>query len=175
MKKSDIKQLPEYFDYYIHLNEDIELEAAFDKSLSQIDEIDMKKMKSIGLKVYAEEKWTIHKIIQRVTDWERIWCYRTLLYARGEGTIPPGHDHELMATHSNANELPLELLLAELRAARLSTKAMFGTYNHEIFEKNCSFYKYQMFILAMGFNIIGHQLHHFNIIKERYFPLDKND
>ena len=175
MKKSDIKEFPEYFDYYIHLNEDIELESTFDKSLEQIAEIDMEKLHRIGLKVYADGKWSIHKIIQHVTDWERIWCYRTLLFARSEGTVPDGHDHEIMAKNSNADELPLELLLEELRITRLATKAMFGTYNREILEKNCSFYKYQMSILAMGFNIIGHQLHHFNIIEERYFPLDQND
>lgn len=29
-----------------------------------------------------------------------------------------------------------------------------------------------MSILAMGFVIISHQIHHFGIIEERYFPLD---
>ncbi len=171
MKKSDIKQLPQYFDYYINLSEDIELEEAFNKSLNQIDNVDIAQLKRIGLKVYEEGKWSVHKIIQHLIDWERIWCYRTMLFARQEGTVPAGHDQELMGQNSNADELSIEQLIAELKAVRMATKAMFASYNQQILEINCKFYNYEMSVLAMGFNIIGHQLHHFNIIKERYLPL----
>lgn len=172
MKKSDIKQLPQYFDYYINLSEDIELEEAFNKSLDQIDNVDIAQLKRIGLKVYEEGKWSVHKIMQHLIDWERIWCYRTMLFARQEGTVPAGHDQELMGQNSNADELSIEQLIAELKAVRMATKAMFASYNQQILEINCKFYNYEMSVLAMGFNIIGHQLHHFNIIKERYLPLD---
>ncbi|MEZ5428472.1 MAG: DinB family protein [Pyrinomonadaceae bacterium] len=173
MKRSDIKEIPEYFDYYINLVDDIELSEAFDKSLKQIDGLDIGKLKRIGLKVYADGKWSVHRIIQHLTDWERIWCYRTVLFARREGTVPRGLDQEKMGENSNADELPIELLIAELRAVRIATKAMFDTFNQQIFETNCNFYKYEMSVFAMGYTIIGHQLHHFGVIEERYFPLDK--
>lgn len=173
MKKSDIKEFPEYFDYYINLSEDVELEVAFNKSLKQIDAIDVAQLNRIGPKTYENGKWSINKIMQHLIDWERIWCYRTMLFARQEGTIPVGHDHELMGQNSNADELSIEQLIAELKAVRLATKAMFESYNHQILETNCKFNNNEMSVLAMGFNIIGHQLHHFDIIKERYVPLDK--
>ncbi len=172
MKKSDIKEFPEYFEYYIKLNEDIELTKAFDKSIKQIDDLDIEQLKRIGLKVYAKGKWSVNKVIQHLTDWERIWCYRTLLFARKEGTVPPGIEDQIMADNTNADELSIAQIIAELRAVRLATKAMFDTYNKQILKTNCNFYNYEMSVLAMGFNIIGHQLHHFNIIKERYLPLD---
>lgn len=174
MKKSEIKELPEYYDHYINLNEDIELAQAFEKSITQIGHLDISKLKRIGLKVYAKGKWPIHKIIQHLTDWERIWCYRTIIFARGENTIPHGLDHELMSNNSNADNLPIEQLIAELRAVRLSTKAMFDSFSPRILNLNCKFYNSEMSVLAMGFNIIGHQLHHFDIIEERYFSLDIN-
>ena len=173
MKRSDIKEVPEYFEYYINLAEDIELAAALDKSLKQIDDIDIKQLKRIGLKVYTEGKWSVNKIIQHMTDWERIWCYRTIVFARNEGTVPEGHDQDIMGDNSNADELPIEQLMGELRTVRIATKAMFDTFNRQILETNCKFYKYEMSVLAMGFTIIGHQIHHFNIIKEKYFPLGK--
>ena len=173
MKRSDIKEAPEYFEYYIKLVDDIELADAFDKSLKQVDDIDIAQLKHIGLKVYAEGKWSVNKVIQHLTDWERIWCYRTLVFARKEGNIPEGLEQNIMADNSNADELPIEQLIGELRAVRLATIAMFDTFNRQILETNCKFYKYEMSVLAMGFTIIGHQLHHFDIIKERYFPLDK--
>ena len=175
MKRSDIKEFPEYFEYYIKLVEDIELADAFDKSLQQIDDLDIAQLKRIGLKVYADGKWSVNKIIQHLIDWERIWCYRTLVFARNEGTVPEGLKQEIMADNSNADELSIEQIVDELRAVRLSTKAMFDSYNQQILETNCKFYKYEMSVLAMGFNIIGHQLHHFDIIKERYLPLDNQN
>ncbi len=175
MKKSDIKEFPEYFEYYINLNEDIELAESFNNSLKQIDDVDIKQLNRIGLKVYEDGKWSVNKIIQHLIDWERIWCYRTILFARQEGTVPVGHEDQLMAENSNADELPIEQLIAELRAVRIATKAMFNSFNLQILETNCKFYNYKMSVLAMGFNIIGHQLHHFNVIKERYFSLDKKN
>ena len=173
MKKSDIEKLPKYFDYYIQLNEDIELTEAFNKSLNQIDNIDIEQLNRIGLDVYEAGKWSINKIIQHLIDWERIWCYRTLLFARQEGTIPDLLEDQIMAEHSNADDLSKEQLITELRAVRIATKAMFDSFNDEMLEINCKFSNYEMSILAMGFNIIGHQLHHYQIIKERYIPLDK--
>ena len=175
MKRSDIKEFPEYFEYYIKLVEDIELSDAFNKSLKQIDDLDIARLKRIGLKVYADGKWSVNKIIQHLIDWERIWCYQTLVFARNEGTVPEGLEQEIMADNSNADELALEQLIAELRVVRIATKAMFDSYNRQILETNCKFYKYEMSVLAMGFNIIGHQLHHFDIIKERYLPLDNQN
>ena len=171
MKKSEITEFTEYFEYYINLNEDVELMDMFDKSIEQIEDINIEQLKRIGLKTYAVGKWTVNEIIQHLTDWERIWIYRTILAVRNEGTIPCGHDHNIMVVNSNANELPINQLLAELRAVRSATIAMFGTFNHEILRSNCKFNNNQMSVLAMGFNIIGHQIHHFNIIKERYIPL----
>lgn len=172
MKKSDIKELPEELKPYVNLNVDIELEEAFSKSLKQIDDIDIKQLNRIGLKVYEEGKWSIKKIIQHLIDCERIWCYRTIIFARQEGTVPDGFDPEIMAKHSNADELPIEKLITEFRLVRLATKAMFESFNREILGTDCKFFKYEISVLAMGFAIIGHQLHHFNIIKERYLPLD---
>lgn len=173
MKKSDITNFPKYFDYYINLNEDIELEDSFSKSLKQLDEIDIQRMNEIGLQVYQEGKWTINKILQHITDWERIWCYRTLLFARQEGTIPVSLEEQTLAQNCNADELTIAQLIAELRAVRLSTKAMFDTFNQNILQTNCKTQTYEMSVLAMGFNIIGHQIHHLSIIKERYYPLLK--
>lgn len=175
MKRSDIKEYPEYFEYYINLVDDIELTDAFNKSLKQFDDIDIAQLNRIGLKVYEDGKWSVNKIIQHLTDWERIWCYRTILFARREGTVPEGLEEKTLAENSNADELTIEQIIAELRAVRLATKAMFDTFNRQILETNCKFYKYEMSVLAMGFNIIGHQLHHFNVIKERYFPLDNQN
>ena len=173
MAKSDTKENPAFLAYVYELNEGKELKEALKLSLQDIDELDVDKLKRIGLKTYEEGKWSIHKILQHLMDWERIWCFRAILFARGEGTTPVAHDQEIMGRNSNADELSLEQLLAELRIVRQSSIMLFESFNENILETNCKFFEYQMPLSAIGLTIAAHQIHHFKVIEERYLPLDK--
>ena len=173
MDKSETKENPAFLEYVYKLNEGNELTEALQLSLKEINDIDIDQFKRIGLKTYEEGKWTIHKILQHLIDWERIWCFRAIIFARGEGTIPDAHDQEIMGKNSNADELSIEQLVNELRIVRQSTIMMFESFNKKILETNCKFFEYEMPLFAIGLTITAHQIHHFNIIKERYIPLDK--
>ena len=173
MKNQGAKKNPAFLEEVYQLNEGTELIEALNQSLKAIDEIDIAQLNRIGLKTYQEGKWTIHKIFQHLIDWERIWCFRAIIFARREGTIPEAHDQEIMGSNSNADELSIEHLVHELRIVRQSTILMFESFNEKILEINCEFFEYEMPLSAIGFTITAHQIHHFNIIKERYFPLDK--
>ncbi len=173
MKKSETKKKPEFLEYVYKLNEGVELREALKLSLKKIDAIDVVQFNRIGLKTYDKDKWTIHKILQHLIDWERIWCFRAIIFARGEGTVPDAHDQEIMGKNSNADELSIEQLVNELRIVRQSTIMMFESFNKKILKTNCKFFEYEMPLFAIGLTIAAHQIHHFNIIKERYTPLDK--
>ncbi len=155
------------------LNGDIAFDEALQKSFDQISELDIAQLNRIGLKTYEKDKWTIHKILQHLIDWERIWCFRAIIFARGEGTIPDAHDQEIMGKNSNADELSIEQLVNELRMVRQSTMLMFESFDKRILATNCVFFEYEMPLYTIGLTITAHQIHHFNIIKERYLPLDK--
>lgn len=172
MERTEIKKNPEFLEYVYKLNGGAELMEALKLSLKEIDDIDMAQLNRIGLKTYEKDKWTIHKIFQHLIDWERIWCFRAIIFARGEGSIPEGHDQEIMGKNSNAEELSLERLVSELRIVRQSTIMMFESFNKKILEINCKFFEYEMPLFAIGLTITAHQRHHLNVIKERYLPLD---
>ncbi len=172
MKNQEVKKNPEFLAYVLELNGDTELNEALQLSLDQIDELDIAQLNRIGLKTYEKGKWTLHRILQHLIDWERIWCFRAIIFARGEGTIPVAHDQEIMGKNSNADELSIEQLVNELRAVRQSTIMMFQSFNKEILETNCVFFEYEMPLYTIGLTITAHQIHHFNVIKERYLPLD---
>lgn len=173
MEESEVNNNPSFLDYVYALNEGIELKDALKLSLKNIDNLDIAPLNRIGHKTYAKDKWTIHKILQHLIDWERIWCFRAILFAREEGTIPVAHDQEIMGENSNADELSIEQLVKELRMVRQSTILMFESFNEKILNKSCTFFEYEMPLFAIGLTIAAHQIHHFNIIKERYIPLDK--
>ncbi len=173
MKNQKVKKDPEFLEYVYKLNKGVELQEALKLSLKEIDDIDIAQLNRIGLKTYKKGKWTIHKILQHLIDWERIWCFRAIIFARAEGTIPVAHDQEIMGENSNADELSIEQLMNELRIVRQSTIMMFESFNKKILETNCVFFEYEMPLHSIGLTIRAHQIHHFNIIKERYIPLDK--
>lgn len=173
MKNEEVKNNPEFLDYVLALNGDTELDEALQLSLNRIDELDIAQLNRIGLKTYKKDKWTIHKILQHLIDWERIWCFRAIIFARAEGTIPDGLDQEIMGQNSNADELSIEQLVNELRVVRQSTIMMFQSFNKKILQTNCVFFEYEMPLYTIGLTITAHQIHHFNIIEERYLPLDK--
>lgn len=173
MKNQEVKNNPAFLEYVYELNEGTELTEALKLSLKEVNDIDIVQFNRIGLKTYEKGKWTIHKILQHLIDWERIWCFRAILFARGEGTIPDAHDQELMGKNSNADELSIEQLVNELQIVRQSTIMMFESFSKKILETNCRFFEYEMPLFAIGLTITAHQIHHFNIIKERYIHLDQ--
>jgi hypothetical protein len=171
MKKSDINPMPQYFDRYINLAADVELAKAFDDSIRQLDELDGNLLTKLDGKIYAPDKWTVKNIIQHIVDFERILAYRSLLFARREGSIPQSVDENLLAANMNAERRAIDELINELKIVRASTKAMFESFDDEMLLYKGTNWKYAISVLAMGFSIVGHQIHHLKIIEEKYHPL----
>ena len=140
--------------------------------MKELNEIDIEQFNRIGLKTYEKGKWTIHKILQHLIDWERIWCFRAVIFARAEGTIPDAHDQKIMGKNSNADELSIEQLVNELRIVRRSTILLFESFSKKILETNCVFFEYEMPLYTIGLTITAHQIHHFKVIEDRYLGLD---
>ncbi len=171
LKRSQIDPIPDYFGPYINLVPDTTLGDAMAASLCHIDELDPELLERIGLRVYQPGKWTVKSVIQHITDFERIFGYRALVYARGAGITPQGIDEQILAANSNADSRSIREVVAELRSARVSTIDMFAGFDDRMLSIQGRIWNEEMSVLAMGFNMIGHQIHHFGVIAERYFPL----
>ena len=163
--------MPQYFDRYINLVTDVELSQAFDDSLRQIEELDTNLLAKIGGKTYAPGKWTIKDIFQHLIDFERILSYRALLFARQNPYVTQGIDEQSLASNTNAEKRTIDELIEELKTVRAATKALYSSFDDETLLKTGINWNYEISVLAMGFNIIAHQIHHFKIIEEKYYPL----
>jgi len=171
MKKSDINPVPQYFDRYINLVADIELSQAFDYSIRQLNELDPNLLTRLDGKRYAPDKWTVKEIFQHIIDFERILAYRTLLFARKEGSTPVGIDENLLATGMNADQRTINQLINELKIVRASTQAMFESFDDGMLQNTGTNWIYEISVLAMGFSMVGHQIHHVRIIEDKYYSL----
>lgn len=171
MKKSQIKEKTGYYDRYIALAHDIELTDAFDESIEQLRALDMDTLKKLDGKKYSPEKWSVNDIFQHLIDSERIFTYRSLLFAREEGKPAPGYDQDDYAKAAMADKRKIEDLVNELITLRQTTKMMFDSFDDETLMKKGKSWDYVVSILAIGFTILGHQIHHLKVIEEKYFPL----
>jgi uncharacterized damage-inducible protein DinB len=117
---------------------------------------------------YAVDKWTIKEILAHIVDDERIYTYRALRFARNDRTELPGFDQEVYAVESGANERSLDDLLGEFAAVRKATVALFNSFEERVLKRSGLANGSVMSVRAAAYHIAGHELHHLNIVKERY-------
>ncbi|WP_212001919.1 DinB family protein [Chitinophaga sp. HK235] len=168
MKKEAISPDPEYFGRYINQVPDLTIREALDASLQELQALDMARLTSLADYAYAPGKWTVKDVFQHITDTERVFAYRTLLFARNDKNVAPGFDQDLYAENTFTSSRSLEEVMDELIAVRKSTIALFRSFPDEALLRYGTCWKYQMSVLAMGFTLIGHQIHHLRILHERY-------
>jgi uncharacterized damage-inducible protein DinB len=117
---------------------------------------------------YAENKWTIKEILVHIMDDERIYAYRALRIARNDKTPLPGFEQEDYVPFSKANLRSLASIFKEYKTVRQATLSLFGSFNHEDLPRIGTANDHPVSVRALAWHIAGHELHHFNIIKERY-------
>lgn len=171
MKRSEITVLPEYFDRYINLVEDIELVVALERSYSALTTLDLARMEQLGDKVYAPGKWTVRDIFQHLVDTERILSYRALRFARKDRTPLPGFDENNFAEASPANTRNLEDIINELKIVRQSSLLMCKSFDDGAMNRVGVSSNKEISVVAIGFTIVGHQAHHLAVIERLYIPL----
>jgi hypothetical protein len=171
MKKSHIDPMPKYFDRYINLIDDVELEEAIQISLDELASFEWDTCTALGAQVYAPGKWRVADVLQHLLDWERIMSYRALMFAREAIQKAEGHDEDALALSASPFVADIPTLVAEMTALRRSTRQLFTQMQETQLRRSGICWESQMSALALGFTILGHQKHHFNILRERYFPL----
>lgn len=168
MKRSAIGTVPGFFEHYILQVDDIELEQALELGLTLFDP---DKLKQVGDRVYAENKWTIKEILQHVIDAERIFSYRALRFARNDQTPLSGFDEQEFARQSGPASRTIDDLLDEFQTVRRSTILMFRHFSDEMLVREGTSSGLAISVIGLGFTIAGHQKNHARVIEERYYPL----
>jgi uncharacterized damage-inducible protein DinB len=117
---------------------------------------------------YAENKWTIKEILVHLIDDERIYAYRAVCFARGEKAHLPGFNQDEYTLNSGANERDINSILEEYEAVRRSTIALFNGLPETAFSKTGIADGKKDSVRALLYHLAGHELHHLNLVKERY-------
>jgi len=168
MYKPTATEYAPFYETYVKLVPDIELMDAFTQSFIITDQIWEKIPESKAEFQYAVNKWTIKQVLQHIIDTERIFNFRALCFARGEQQPVFGFDENTYADQATVTHRKLQDIQTEWFFLRQSTTHLFGSFNEDMLQKKGIANGTMISVNALGYIIIGHSLHHFNIIKERY-------
>ncbi len=166
--RPDLSRVGDWYHNYISQVTDDGLATAFEKqSVSLIQFFETLPADKRDYR-YAEGKWTIKEVLQHIIDAERVFSYRALRFSRKDPTPLPGFDENLFAANARAGPRSWDKLLEELKVVRRSSELLFQSFDEEQLECNGTSSNSPNYVLALGFIIIGHAMHHQKIIKERY-------
>lgn len=119
---------------------------------------------------YAEGKWTLKELLLHLSDTERVFQYRILAFTRGDKNELPGFDEENYAKNSYANDRSLNSLIEEYQSVRKSSQILLETLNSSALNNTGIANGNEISVEIIGKLIVGHNVHHLNIIEERYLP-----
>lgn len=168
ISKPSISDVPAYFGSYYQLvdGKDLigELHSSRDLTVKLFQSISTEK----GKHAYAEGKWTIEEVFRHIIDCERIYAYRALRFSRFDDVELPGFDENAYISKMYYHQSDIQNLIREYSSLRDSNIQLFESMNDKMLDfKGCA-NGIKMNARALGFMIVGHNLHHCNIIKERY-------
>ena len=157
-----------YYGTYISKTGDLTLKDGLrisgEKTISFLEQIPKDKLEFR----YADGKWTVKEVIQHLMDTERIFAYRALRVARKDKTPLPGFEQDDYIQPSHANKRSLEELINEFKAIKMSTCTLFDSFSEEMLLALGTASNNPISVRAIGFIIMGHEIHHCGVIKERY-------
>ncbi|WP_244140762.1 DinB family protein [Kaistella flava (ex Peng et al. 2021)] len=119
---------------------------------------------------YAEGKWSLKILLQHLIDAERIFVYRALRFSRNDKTELAGWDEEEYANNYFLEERNVKSLIEEFDYLRKSTILFFENLNPTVLSKTGIANNNEISVETIGKLVVGHNIHHLNIIKERYLP-----
>tara|TARA_R110000796_G_scaffold252627_1_gene388968 strand:- start:49972 stop:50523 length:552 start_codon:yes stop_codon:yes gene_type:complete len=158
------------FPYYYSLVKSIDCISLFSSSatFTFLNSIDEEKASYR----YAPNKWSIKQIIGHITDHERIKMFRAFSLSRNAQIQLWGYDENFFVDNSRFDELTKEQLVADYNYVRQASVSFLNTLSES--QLNIKGFAGQDEITLEDFlkSIIGHEVHHLNIIKERYLDYD---
>lgn len=158
---------PEYEDYISKVPGDDVLGALEAQRLRMIQLFAARSERDGNFR-YAPGKWTVKEILGHVCDAERIFTYRALRIARGDKTPIEGFEQDDYVTNGGFGERTLADVADEYAVIREATLTLFRSLSKDAWPRRGIANKKEISVRALAFIAAGHELHHRQILEERY-------
>lgn len=117
---------------------------------------------------YAEGKWTLKTLLQHLIDTEKVFSYRALRFARNDKSLVSGFDENIWADNSYAETRTLKSLIQEFELTRDLSVIFYENLPKKNLQLTGTVNGNEIKVETIGKLTVGHNIHHLNIIRERY-------
>ncbi len=116
----------------------------------------------------SPDKWTIKQVIMHLIDFERVFAFRILSFIRADRIALPGFNQDFWMLEVDVSNRTIKDLLKEWKLVRDNTIYLLkqSSEKQSAFMGTASGWKVTP--RALFFIIIGHQIHHMNVLKDSY-------
>ncbi len=157
-----------YYGIYISLVEGTDIISALDVQINKTQDVIANIPEEKGTYRYAEGKWSIKELVGHLIDTERVMAYRALRFSRNDATPLEGFDQDPYIENADFDSCKLSDLSKEFRLVRESNILMFKNLPEDAWLRSGIASENPVSVRALAYIIAGHELHHINILKERY-------
>jgi uncharacterized damage-inducible protein DinB len=168
MARPDLSVIPEGYKGYVTLSKEYDLFDALDIARKRMAELVQALPEAKGEYRYGPDKWTIKELLCHLIDAERIFTYRALRFARNDKTALHGFEENDYAPEANAHGRTLAEIAQEATHVRQSTVDLYKSFTPEMLQRSGTANDKTLSVFHLGYVIAGHELHHYNILRERY-------
>ena len=117
---------------------------------------------------YAPDKWTVKEVLIHIMDTERIFAYPALRISRNDKTPLQGFEQNDYVPFYEVAHRSVNSLLEEYELLRRSTIALFKNMSSEMLDRIGTASGGPSSVLALGYMIAGHEIHHWEVLADRY-------
>ena len=168
MEKPKATEYNPYFERYINLvpEDDIIslMETQLENTIIFLKNIPKEKYNYS----YDKGKWTLKEVLGHIIDNEIIFSYRALRIARNDKTPLPGYEQDDYVKFADFKNLKFGDLINQFYHLREANIFMFKSFDEETFLRTGTANNSVLSVRAIAYIIVGHIIHHTNILKERY-------
>lgn len=168
MQKPNANEYAPYYQRYIDLITTDDIIAFYKQQADEIVTLFTSLSEEQASFRYAEGKWTIKEVLAHIVDSERIFGYRVLAISRGDKNPLPGFSENDYVRNGKYENRSLKSLLTEYSHLSSANLELFQALDDEMLTQRGTASGKEVTTKAIMFITVGHEKHHFEVIKSRY-------
>ena len=168
LSRPDPTEYPEYYHQYVAEVPEGDILGIIERQIREtVDFMTGMGEEKAGYR-YAAGKWSIKEILAHLTDIERLFQYRCWVFSRNDTTPQPGMEQDDYVANGNADGLELGRLIDDYRVTRIGGLSLFRSFDGGMTTRTGVANGVRFTVRCVPYILAGHNIHHVNVIKERY-------
>jgi hypothetical protein len=157
----------QHFARYIDLVSETDILSVLDQQVTAVRAV-VSRAAGREQFAYAPGKWTVRQVAGHVTDTERVFGYRALVFSRRDATELPSFDENAYVDHARFDEIPLRDLVEEFALVRQANLALLRGLSEAAWSASGIANHRSITVRALAYLMAGHVRHHLTGLATNY-------